>query len=430
MTLESVVGGGDGVFIVGGSGMALRWDGTALVRENTSCSQSLLGIARAGSDVVSVGEGYCMTRRSGGSWSALLPMPTPSTDKSGYYSVVASTGSSIWVSGRPGNLYRLDGTNWSQLELKTMEVASGLLGLPSGEVWIGGSDLYRVASSLPTRINARPQEVIYSLSGATADTVWGVGFQGTVLRRNGTTWEPVRSEATSSLYGVYSPSAEAALVIGFDATGSTLSRCTKTACGLVEKPVIGVEYTSIHGVDADTFWIVGKGGLLKAWTKKSGALTDDTNDIPKGAELNHVFALDATRAYAVGEQGLVIVRRDTGWTTDNSVQAGRQSLQAVWASSASDVWIGGSNGFVARFNGASWSAIASGVSETISGISGTGPSDVWAVTLSGTVLHYDGQAFSVVSQFELPRLQAVEGRSGHVYVAGALGSILHKSPSP
>ncbi len=91
-TLESVIGTAEGVFAVGGSNTVLRWDGTALGRETTSCAASLLGIAVSGMDLISVGEGYCMTRRSAGVWGAMPSLSTPPTDKSGYFSVVGSNG--------------------------------------------------------------------------------------------------------------------------------------------------------------------------------------------------------------------------------------------------------------------------------------------------------------------------------------------------
>ena len=303
VTLESVIGTAEGVFAVGGSSTVLRWDGTALGRETTSCAASLFGIAASGMDLISVGEGYCMTRRSAGVWGAMPSLSTPPTDKSGYFSVVGSNGNNTWVSGRPGNIYRFDGNAWSQFELKTMEVARSLFALPSGELWIGGTDLYKLTSSLPTRINARPQEAIYSLSAATAGTLWAVGFQGTVLRRSGTTWEPIRSEATSSLYGVFSPSEEQAYVIGFDALGSTLSLCANRVCSVIEKPKLGVEYAAIHGVDAETFWVVGKAGVVKTWSMKGGSLVDDASTLGGSAALNQVFALDASQSRPAGGCG-------------------------------------------------------------------------------------------------------------------------------
>ncbi len=87
-TLSSVVGTPEGVFVAGGSSSLLRWDGAALVRESTSCTQPLLGVARSGADLIGVGEGYCMTRRRAGVWSALPLLSTPPTDKSGNFSVI------------------------------------------------------------------------------------------------------------------------------------------------------------------------------------------------------------------------------------------------------------------------------------------------------------------------------------------------------
>lgn len=426
--LRAVHGTSDGVFVAGSSSALWRWDGSVGTREATPCGGSMLGLGLVGSELLSVGESYCMAKRSGGTWVSMTAPSMLPTDKNGYFSVVASSSGTTWVSGRPGNLFRFDGSTWTQLELKTMEVASSLWASPGGEVWIGGTDLYKVSSSLPSRVNARPQEAIYSLSAATAETLWAVGFAGTVLRRSGTTWEPIRSEATSALYGVYSPSDEVAYVIGFDAAGSTLSMCANRACSLIEKPRAGIEYSAIHGVDANTFWVVGKGGVVRTWNAKNAALADDTSMLGSSAALNQVFAIDSSLVYAVGEQGLVALREASGWRADISAPTGRQSLQALWASSSADVWIGGTNGFAAHFDGASWSVVQTGISDSISAISGTGPSDVWAVTLQGSVLRYDGQRFVIVSQSELPRLHSIVGKDGHLYLAGALGTILHKSP--
>lgn len=430
-TLSAVTGTADGVFAVGGSGSVLRWDGSSLTTESTTCATALLGIGQVGADLLSVGEGYCMTRRSGGVWTAVPSMSVPPTDKSGYFSVVGSYQGSSYVSGRPGTLYKLDGTSWSQLELTTMGVARSLLVLPTGDVWIGGSDLYRANGSLPVRLNARPQETLYALSGATADAMWATGFSGTVLRRNGTTWEPVRSDATSPLYGVYSPSADVAFVIGFDSSESTLSRCSSKACSIIEK-ASNLEYTSIHGIDADNYWVVGKSGVLKMWSAKSAALVDETGSLPKGASLNHVHAVAGAggarpSVIAVGEQGLVMRRTAMGWLPDSSAPTGKQNLLAVWASADSDVFVGGSNGLIAHFDGSAWAVIPTSVTDTISGIAGTSASDVWAVTVQGSVLRYDGQQFKTVSRDELPSLQAISAVDGQVYIAGALGTILHKS---
>ncbi len=426
--LRSVLGTSEGVFVAGGSSSLLRWDGSTGSREATPCAGAMLGLGTVGGELLSVGENYCMTKRSNGVWGTMTAPSMLPTDKSGYFSVVAASGTSTWVSGRPGNLFRFDGSLWTQLELKTMEVASSLWASPGGELWIGGTDLYRISSSLPSRVNARPQESIYALSAATAETLWAVGFAGTVLRRSGTTWEPIRSEATSPLYGVFSPSEDVAYLIGFDSSGSTLSMCANRSCTLVEKPRAGVEYSAIHGIDANTFWVVGKGGVVRVFNSKTAMLSDDPSMLGSSAALTQVFAIDASTVYAVGEQGLVAVRSPGGWRADTTAPTGRQTLQALWGSSPSDVWIGGSNGFVARFDGSSWSVIPTGLSDSISAISGTGPTDVWAVTLQGSVLRYDGQRFVIVSQGELPRLHSIVGRDGHLYLAGALGTILHKSP--
>src|SRR5580704_10916791 len=72
-------------------------------------------------------------------------------------------------------------------------------------------------------------------------------------------------------------------------------------------------------------------------------------------------------------------------------------FRAVWASGNSDVWAVGAAGTVIHFDGQSWTPFASGTTENLTGLSGTGPGDVWATGDNGSVLHWDGAAWSIVN---------------------------------
>ena len=47
-------------------------------------------------------------------------------------------------------------------------------------------------------------------------------------------------------------------------------------------------------------------------------------------------------------------------------------------------------------NGAGWTRVASGTTNDLSAISGTGPSDLWAVGAGGATLHFDGTRWSAI----------------------------------
>ena len=64
-------------------------------------------------------------------------------------------------------------------------------------------------------------------------------------------------------------------------------------------------------------------------------------------------------------------------------------LNAVWGSSATDVYAVGSSGTILHFDGNAWQAIPSGTTATLYGVGGSSATDVY-VTGDGTILHYDG----------------------------------------
>jgi hypothetical protein len=70
-------------------------------------------------------------------------------------------------------------------------------------------------------------------------------------------------------------------------------------------------------------------------------------------------------------------------------------LSAVWGSADDDVWIVGDEGTALHYDGAGWSATASGIADVrLHGVHGSGPDDVWAVGGEGIVLHWDGIEWS------------------------------------
>lgn len=69
------------------------------------------------------------------------------------------------------------------------------------------------------------------------------------------------------------------------------------------------------------------------------------------------------------------------------------SLSAVWGSGPSDVWIVGSRGFAAHFDGAAWQVRQVDTLLTLYSLWGTGPNDVWAANSGSALFHWDGVAW-------------------------------------
>ncbi|MBW2732670.1 MAG: hypothetical protein JRH20_09775 [Deltaproteobacteria bacterium] len=76
-------------------------------------------------------------------------------------------------------------------------------------------------------------------------------------------------------------------------------------------------------------------------------------------------------------------------------------LYALWGTSASNIWAGGQDGALYRYNGVTWSAAHSGTSGTIREFWGSSPTNIWAVggstTQTSIVLHYNGSSWREVT---------------------------------
>ncbi len=101
-------------------------------------------------------------------------------------------------------------------------------------------------------------------------------------------------------------------------------------------------------------------------------------------------------------------------------------LPGVWGTGPNDVWIVGSAGTILRWNGSTWSTVASATSEWLSVPSGNGPDDVWIVGTGGTILRWDGSRLSAVASGTTQALFGVwTSGPSDAWAVGASGTILH-----
>lgn len=59
----------------------------------------------------------------------------------------------------------------------------------------------------------------------------------------------------------------------------------------------------------------------------------------------------------------------------------------IWGLSTSDIWIVGVKGYIAHYDGVSFTQTASGTNEHLYGVWSSSATDVWAVGDNGTILH-------------------------------------------
>lgn len=201
----------------------------------------------------------------------------------------------------------------------------------------------------------------------------------------------------------------------FNRKGNAAIRWNGSSFASVDPGIAGVNAAS---VTTGAVYVAGDDGALGHYT---GSWTNDTSG-NINVDLYDVFGLDANTAYTVGIFGSVAEWNGSTWTSigTGTVTA---TLEAVWASSASDVFVGGAGQIGLRHNG-TWTAFDIQGRKFVS-MWGTGPSDVFAGGPSGTLYHFDGTTWSPINTNGFTLFQDASGVGNTVYFAipGAGGSI-------
>jgi hypothetical protein len=141
-----------------------------------------------------------------------------------------------------------------------------------------------------------------------------------------------------------------------------------------------------------------------------------------------VFTLSPVDTWVAGGHGCLAHFTGAGWDPpfDISVDA-YQPLEAVWGSTADDVWaVGGrssSPGMLLHFDGTGWTRETFGDSGFVD-VWGSATDDVWAVTAAGAIAHFDGAAWSwAVEDTGVSGVQQLWGSSASdVWLVGACES--------
>ena len=137
-------------------------------------------------------------------------------------------------------------------------------------------------------------------------------------------------------------------------------------------------------------------GSVWGWTCAPGA--GDVHDL-WGSGSDAVWAVGATLVPAGDPPGaLLLYWNGTEWLDEATTIGGSRALHGVWGAAADDVWAVGDAGTILRYDGSTWSVVASPLTVPLFAVHGSATDDVWAVggdQGDGALLHFDGQAWSV-----------------------------------
>ena len=176
------------------------------------------------------------------------------------------------------------------------------------------------------------------------------------------------------------------------------------------------------------FVVVVLAGIL-IWPSSSSSAQDTwtwQNPLPQGNLLSAIWGSSGTDIYAVGAVGTIIHYDGATWTAQAS--GIHESLVGVWGSSANDVYAVGGGFYrpvILHYDGTEWqNQYVNG--DELRGVWGSSANNIFVVGRQGTILHYDGTSWSAMPGAGWTDLNAVWGSSANdVYAVGRSGTILH-----
>jgi hypothetical protein len=181
---------------------------------------------------------------------------------------------------------------------------------------------------------------LYGVYGAAPDDVYAVGYNGTILHYDGSTWNAETSGTTDYLSGVW-----------VDATGSRVYAVSQQG--------------NIYRSSGNGSW-----SLEPAYPDQASSF------------LHAVWGSSASDVYAVGNPGVILHSTGRGWSKQTSPVSG--NLNGVWGTGPTDVYVVGEGGTLHSTGDGTWTLYTSG-SAWLTAISGNGVDRVVSVGLMGTI---------------------------------------------
>jgi hypothetical protein len=352
------------VFAVGAAGTILRYDGSSVTAMTSSTDAVLFSVwGTSASSVYAAGGGVAL-RFNGTEWSEIA---SPSGSALGLW---GTAGNDIHAASFGQGMERYDGTSWSTSFKNEDVFARAVFGFGPDDVFVAsGRDMFHYDGTrlVKTDLSRLTTNAIFGMGGTSNRDLWAVGFDGNVLRYNGTAWGKVIVATDADFEAVWNSAPDDVFVVGrageiwhFDGTQWTDMESGTT------QALFGVS-----GSGPNDVWAVGSAGTLlrydgTQWVDQIAptslgffdVVVRAPNDvylldfagtvhhfdgiawtsIPGGGD-RELFVVSPTRIFTCGFAGVTRWYDGTRWNDLPSIGTG--TFESVWASSASDVWMVG-----------------------------------------------------------------------------------------
>jgi hypothetical protein len=292
---------------------------------------------------------------------------------------------------------------WTQLATSdnTNTEFRGVWGSAPNDVWAVqtfGGVYHSTGNGTFTKITTIPGSGIntYSLWGFAANDIYIAGYlNGALVVRNtggvGGTWNPVTPAVTTSQpFNVWGPNAANVYTAGQSSNNAHIEKSTGGGAAFTTQstPAVSGLYR-VWGGSATDLWAAGVGNVLLHYTTTTGWVQVTP---PAGTSTMWGIGGTATNNVYIGGSNGWIARWDGTTLKRETLPASLSSyfFVGIWAASATDIYAVG-NGGIAHYDGTGWQPQA--LPTTISSPSfydvwGSGPNDVYAVGSGGVIVHH------------------------------------------
>lgn len=339
-------------------------------------------------DVLAVGEGPVL-HWAGTYWSAPIQLVRSGTLRA---LVPESVGTGV-VLGDAGQVLRLANQVWACAETMGDSRINDAWGLRTGDFWAVGNQGLLAHWDGQVWTHASPAGLgtreLFAIHGSGSNDIWAVGEQGLLLHFDGQSWSQIAFPSSDALYGVFAQLDGSAWVVGDRGisarikggqitqvpTGTTARLWTVFSASALETWAAGdggvllrydgkswgqsesntrQDLYSIWGASESELWAVGAAGTMLRyngvfWSESSAARSTRTLYAIANAGTSGQSATATVPLFAVGDQGTVLRYTGADWITDPTLgSVFARTLRALTSPSASETWIVGDSGTIAR----------------------------------------------------------------------------------
>jgi hypothetical protein len=234
---------------------------------------------------------------------------------------------------------------------------------------------------------------------------------------------PAAGNAMTSIWGV----SAADIYVTAKLAGSNLFRSPNWT-GSAQS---SANLNGVWAVNATDVFLVGDSATV---LRGSGTtFSTETHPALAATVFNAAWGTSVNDIYAVGSGNTILHRVAGGWVVKGATTPAATVFYDVWGVDMNDVYAVGSGGTILRAqNGGSWTQLTSGVTTDLRGIWGSSANDVYVVGDQGVILHSTGNGMWSKQTTGVPAVQLMHvwgvGPS-EVFVCGASWTILRSSGS-